>query len=217
MTDDNRDRRHFRDKPHGQPPPAPPPRVGSPWFNRYGGWSDTLQNEYVAPPNPHSGFAPNFPKAWPKQGDKPRRPGPHPGPVTEDLWDVNPDPNDVFGYPLAQPSWSDMDLLFATEQQQIEANSGMTTAEAIYTSRRVQGSSLMDCDEDNWNTVFNRTKWYDLNWPIINEKHFPAEVVPDFLDGLWWTPADPDNPLWMVMEPAIELANQWLREMSKGE
>ncbi|KAK4188099.1 hypothetical protein QBC35DRAFT_211096 [Podospora australis] len=204
--------RHF-----GVPPPHPPTRYGSPWFNRFGGRSDTVLNDIANIGFPESGFAPHAPEFRPKAGPPPGAPMRIPR-FTEDFWKQNPDTEDVFGFPLTQPPWGDLDLLMATEQQQIEWQAGLTTAEAVVTQQIFNKGTLVLTKESTWASVFKRARWYDFNVPIVHDRHFPRNFVPETIESATqWKPGEAGNPTWRVLAPCIHLADLWLKQMAKGE
>ncbi|KAL2164868.1 hypothetical protein VTH06DRAFT_164 [Thermothelomyces fergusii] len=187
-----------------------PPR--SPWLRKYGGGEDNALNT-VGDTIVHSGFAPFFP--WL-----------HPTYFAEEsqLFERFP--------PCPLPSGHDLDMLFATEAFQMLYNGGLTTWEMSVLREHLPGERLgghrqtdpitpyfldvgpgVRVDEENWNPVFARSKWYDFRRPIVDGTFIKGPLPGISASDVWSV----DVPkLWAELRVSVELSNRWLLCMAGG-
>ncbi|KAK4228569.1 hypothetical protein QBC38DRAFT_361549, partial [Podospora fimiseda] len=201
----------------GLPDPVldPPARPTSPWFDKYGGRSDTLLDLPTASTNQHSGISPMLPYVSPEARLR----------NSTGLGAPPPRPNDI-----------DLDRVLSSERQQVEWNAGLATWEAtvmnkymwegigdqdILTKAELDDWGFIKVNENNWNPVFKRNKWFDLKSNIFtNDKYFDDDTMRDICQKLdlrendYWS-VDHDG-IWQELRVAIELANRWLGYMARG-
>lgn len=187
-----------------------PDRPPSPWLRKYGGWSDSVLANPKEPIR-HSGIAPLVPSLDPTYFAS--------FPEEKESLDVL--------RPLLQPSDRDLDMLVATEQEQIEYNMGLATWEAVLLAEHLaddvpgghkptdRGShrtlAIVNVDESSWHPIFTKEKRYDLRQPILDKRYFPNGARAISAGDAWSV----DVPrVWSVVSRALELANRWFRCMA---
>ncbi|KAK4159821.1 hypothetical protein QBC43DRAFT_221119 [Cladorrhinum sp. PSN259] len=193
-------------------PYVPPPRPNSPWFEKYGGRSESIL-KFSEPVTNHSGFAPMLPFVSP---EAPVRRG-------------------MIHMPQPRPDDDDLDKVFATERQQKEWNSGLTTWETVVMNKFLLGDrkddevlnrwellnwGLVQVDEDTWNPVFKRDKWFNLRRRVLNPKYFDRATRRRIQQRLELNPGTEwsvdVHGIWREFRLPLELANRWLGYMAKG-
>ncbi|KAK3687427.1 hypothetical protein B0T22DRAFT_457188 [Podospora appendiculata] len=190
-----------------------PERPGSPWYKKFGGWSDPLTQDWD-PKVKHSAAAPTFPRLDPTyyaEDDEPL----------------------LENGPIQQPPNHELDRLFSSEKDQIRHNKGLRTWEATVLGQRLangwSGGHKADdpdlgfmaelygatVDEALWHPIWAKKQWFDFRVKIIDNVYFHEhEGLPGVGVGDWWSVDQP--VIWRELRVAIELASRWMAYMADG-
>jgi hypothetical protein len=204
--------------PNQMPPPPPHPsplqspgigvaRPPSPWKKKFGGdrWTP-LNNQWAF--FDHSGYAPLLPRLDPKFHSE-----------SELTYATRP--------PWARPSDHELDMLFASETEQLWLNNGMPTWESVLLEEDLanewpgghrrddrivswdeEQSALVKVDESNWVSFWKRDKWYNFDTHVVDSRFFTGPVDGVAFGEIWTV----DNGrIWFELRQCIELANRLLR------